>query len=100
MRLAGHPGRKLHVECDNYATHKHPNIVAWLAKESAGDPAIHPDQRVLVEHGRDLLRDHHQPGQPPWQLWALEVYDPAVLASRRDGVRCRPALIEGRSIQI
>ena len=27
-----HPRRKLHVVCDNYATHKHPNIVAWLEK--------------------------------------------------------------------
>ena len=27
-----HPRRKLHVVCDNYATHKHPNIVAWLQK--------------------------------------------------------------------
>jgi len=27
-----HPRRKLHVVCDNYATHKHPNILAWLAK--------------------------------------------------------------------
>jgi len=22
----------LHVVCDNYATHKHPNVTAWLAK--------------------------------------------------------------------
>jgi len=27
-----HPRRKLHVVCDNYATHKHPNVVAWLKK--------------------------------------------------------------------
>jgi transposase len=27
-----HPRRKLHVVCDNYATHKHPNVKAWLAK--------------------------------------------------------------------
>jgi transposase/transposase-like protein len=27
-----HPRRKLHVVCDNYATHKHPNVQAWLAK--------------------------------------------------------------------
>ncbi len=27
-----YPRRKLHVVCDNYATHKHPNVVAWLAK--------------------------------------------------------------------
>jgi transposase len=27
-----YPRKKLHVVCDNYATHKHPNVVAWLAK--------------------------------------------------------------------
>jgi transposase len=26
------PGRELHVVCDNYATHKHPAVKAWLAK--------------------------------------------------------------------
>jgi transposase len=27
-----HPRVKLHVVCDNYATHNHPNVKAWLAK--------------------------------------------------------------------
>jgi transposase len=27
---AAHPGVDLHVVCDNYATHKHPNVRAWL----------------------------------------------------------------------
>jgi transposase len=27
-----HPRVKLHVVCDNYATHKHPHVKAWLAK--------------------------------------------------------------------
>ena len=27
-----HPRVKLHVICDNYATHNHPNVKAWLAK--------------------------------------------------------------------
>ena len=25
-----YPRRKLHIVCDNYATHKHPNVQAWL----------------------------------------------------------------------
>jgi transposase len=29
---AAYPGRELHVVCDNYATHKHPEVKAWLAK--------------------------------------------------------------------
>jgi transposase len=28
---AAWPGRELHVVCDNYATHKHPAVNAWLA---------------------------------------------------------------------
>jgi transposase len=27
-----YPRRKLHVVCDNYATHKHPVVTAWLAR--------------------------------------------------------------------
>jgi transposase len=27
-----YPRRKLHIVCDNYATHKHPVVQAWLAK--------------------------------------------------------------------
>ena len=27
-----YPRRKLHVVCDNYATHKHPAVTAWLAR--------------------------------------------------------------------
>jgi transposase len=29
---AAYPGRELHVVCDNYATHKHPEVRAWLAR--------------------------------------------------------------------
>jgi transposase len=27
-----YPRRKLHIVCDNYATHKHPTVKAWLAR--------------------------------------------------------------------
>jgi transposase len=27
-----HSRRQLHIVCDNYATHKHPDVVAWLAR--------------------------------------------------------------------
>ena len=27
-----YPRRELHIVCDNYATHKHPNTRAWLAQ--------------------------------------------------------------------
>jgi transposase len=33
---AAHPDVQLHVVCDNYATHKHPKVKAWLA----GNPRV------------------------------------------------------------
>jgi transposase len=33
---AAYPGVELHVVCDNYATHKHPRVKAWLA----GNPRV------------------------------------------------------------
>jgi transposase len=27
-----YPQKKLHIVCDNYGTHKHPNLTAWLGK--------------------------------------------------------------------
>ena len=27
-----YPRRQLHIVCDNYATHKHPTVKAWLAR--------------------------------------------------------------------
>jgi hypothetical protein len=27
-----YPRKRLHIVCDNYATHKHPNVKAWLVK--------------------------------------------------------------------
>lgn len=29
---AAHPDTALHIVCDNYATHKHPNVKTWLAE--------------------------------------------------------------------
>ena len=63
-----YPRVKLHVVGDNYATHKHPTVKAWLAKQPADHHALHPDLRVLAQHGRDLLRDHHPPSHPPRHL--------------------------------
>ncbi len=42
-----YPRVKLHVVADNYATHKHPAVKAWLAK----NPRItmHPDLGVVDE---------------------------------------------------
>ena len=36
-----YPRRELHIVCDNYATHKHPTVKAWLAG-TRGSPCTSP----------------------------------------------------------
>jgi len=62
-----YPRVKLHVVCDNYATHK-PRGDLLAGPQSPDHAALHPDLRVVAEHGRDLLRDHHPPSHPPRHL--------------------------------
>ena len=54
--------------CDNYATHKHPNVTGLAGQAPPDHAALHPDLRVVAEHGRDLLRHHHPAGHPPRHL--------------------------------
>ena len=63
-----YPRVKLHVVCDNYATHKHPAVTGVAGPQPADHPALHPHLRVVAEPGRDLLRDHHPPSHPPRHL--------------------------------
>ena len=63
-----HPRVRLCVICDNYATHKHPSVEAWLDKNPQNHTAFHADQLLVAEPGRDLLRHHHPPSHPPRHL--------------------------------
>ena len=49
-------GKVIHVILDNYATHKHPKVRAWLARHPRLDLPLHADLVLLAERGRDLLR--------------------------------------------
>ena len=60
-----YPRRKLHIVCDNYGTHKHPVVRALARAEPADHAPLHANVRVMAEHGRDLLRDHHPSGNLP-----------------------------------
>ena len=62
---AAYPGTDLHVVCDNYATHKHADVRAWLAEEPADHPALHADRMLVAQSGGVLLLRHHPPGHPP-----------------------------------
>ena len=45
-----------------------PDRERLAGQQPADHAALHPDLRVLAEHGRDLLRHHHPPSHPPRQL--------------------------------
>ncbi len=61
------PRVKLHIICDNYATHKHDKICKWVERIN-GSRRIHADLGQLAEPGRGVLFDHHPSSDPPWQL--------------------------------
>jgi transposase len=58
----------LHLIVDNYATHKHPRVLAWLKRPSAVSPALHPDQQFVAEHGGTLVPRDHRQAHPPWRV--------------------------------
>ena len=47
-------GKTLHLIADNYTTHKHPKVQAWLAKHALSH-ALHAYLGLVAEHGRALL---------------------------------------------
>jgi transposase len=49
------PELDLHLILDNYGTHTHPNVTAWLVKHPPVHPPLHADQRLVVELGRALV---------------------------------------------
>jgi hypothetical protein len=64
-----YPRVKLHIVADNYARHPQTPCGQSLAGQQPADhDALHPDLRVLAEHGRDLLRHHHPSSDPPRHL--------------------------------
>src|SRR5712691_6587030 len=48
-------GRELHVVLDNSSTHSTPAVQAWLAQHPAA-VSLHPQGRLLAQHGRGLVR--------------------------------------------
>ena len=55
---------EIHLICDNYGTHKHPIIKAWLAEHDRGHAASHPDLLLLAQPGRAVLRLRHRRPTP------------------------------------
>jgi putative transposase len=54
----------VHLIVDNYSTHKHPKVKAWLATRPRA-PALRADLQLVAEFGRALLCADHRPRHPP-----------------------------------
>ena len=48
--------KAMHVIVDNYAAHNHPKVIAWLARHPCVTFHSTPNQCVLVERRRGLIR--------------------------------------------
>jgi hypothetical protein len=44
-------GKLIHAVLDNYATHKHPKVLAWLSHHPRWNLPLHPDLRLLAQRG-------------------------------------------------
>ena len=51
--------KAVHVVLDNYATHKHPKVKAWLQRHPALHLPLHPDLVLLGQCGRRLVCQAH-----------------------------------------
>ena len=59
------PTLDLHLIVDNYGTHKHPRVKAWLRRHPRFHLALHPDVQFLAEPGRTMVpRSHRQTHSP------------------------------------
>ena len=63
-----YPRVKLHVVCDNYATHKHPVVKAWLAKHPRITLHFTPTSGSWLNMVEIFFGDHHPPGHPTRHL--------------------------------
>ena len=58
----------LHLIADNYATHKHPKVKAWLERHPRFPSALHANFSVMAQSGRTLLRPDHRGSHPTRRL--------------------------------
>ena len=58
--VRAYPRRPLHVVLDNSSTHSTPEVKALATAPQARAFSLHADERVVDEHGRDLVLDPDQ----------------------------------------
>ena len=59
---------ELHLIVDNYCTHKHAKVKAWLAQRPRFHVHYTPHLCLLAEPGGALVRPDHSEGDPAGQL--------------------------------
>ena len=63
-----YPRTPLHIVADNYATHKHPDVTAWLDKNPRITLHFTPTSGSWLNMVEIFFGDHHPAGDPPRQL--------------------------------
>jgi transposase len=63
-----YPRQRLHIVCDNYATHKHEKVERWLARNKRITLHFTPTSASWPNLVGGVLFDHHPPGHPPRHL--------------------------------
>ena len=58
----------IHLVVDNYATHKHAKVRAWLARRPRYHVHYNANLRLVAEPGRALVRHHHPASHPTRDL--------------------------------
>ena len=58
-------GLAVHMILDNYATHKHPDVVALAGQAPALPSALHADLELVAQPRRTLVPGPHRQGHPP-----------------------------------
>lgn len=58
-------GLQVHLILDNYATHKHPNVIAWLEKHTPLPSPLHAHVELVAEPRRTMVPRPHRQGDPP-----------------------------------
>lgn len=75
--------KSVHLICDNYATHKHPQVKGMARETSALHGAFHSHFGLMAEHGRTLLSRHHHRASAPRRVSQRAGTDPGRRAVHR-----------------
>jgi hypothetical protein len=60
--------KDLYLICDNYATHKHPQVQRWLSRHKRFHVPLHAYKRLVAEHGGTFLPGPYAKSVKTWHL--------------------------------